>query len=181
MADPTPPINPNPPAQTKPRFKVADLNKTFFELGSRVDKIVGIVWHHSATADGRGFNWHAIKRYGGVEYGPGVNGPEPFVLGGRSCARSGAHTYFVANKKRITQYNRTYLGLCAVGNYDLAAPPEAIWDTCLKLTRTLMDVYDKIEKNRIIGHWEAYIKHGVEPKKSCPGDLFDMYRFRAEL
>jgi len=153
----------------------------------------GIVWHHSATKDGQTYNWPAIKRHHvevngwsdigyhmGIEYANDSDGLKPRLMMGRSLERGGAHTYFVANGQKIREYNEIYIGLCAVGNFDATKPPEEIWDMCLQLTRSLQDLYG-ISTDRVFGHWETYLKHGIEALKTCPGKFFDIDRFREEL
>jgi len=173
----------------KPSKPVLDLSG--YKLSERA--WMGIVWHHSATKDGVTSNWPAIKRYHvehngwtdigynmGVEYVQDRDGLKPRLMMGRSLEHSGAHTYFVAGDQKISQYNKEYIGLCAVGNFDVVKPPSEIWEMCLSLTRALQMKYG-ISKDNVLGHRETYVEHGIEPLKTCPGALWSMNNFREAL
>jgi N-acetyl-anhydromuramyl-L-alanine amidase AmpD len=66
------------------------------------------------------------------------------------------------------------LGFCAVGNFDLAPPPPAMWVKLIDLTASLCTVFE-IRVDHVVGHRE-YATY-----KSCPGKLFDMDMFRQEV
>ena len=170
----------------------------------------GIVWHHSATSDTNYDDWSGIKKYhtsyrirghivdkktftaarkngekglqrpwsdigyhGGVEKVDGVYTHRT----GRSLDRAGAHA---AVAKVSNSYNKTHIGLCLIGNFDLEAPNQEVWEFCLAVTRTYMDTYD-IDKDMVIGHREVYDKLGIFRQKTCPGNLFDIHKFRSDL
>ena len=121
--------------------------------------------HHSATADnGERADIDAIRRYhietnGWDEIGyhylvervkRGVK-----VEIGRPIAYQGAH---------CPDINATSIGICLVGNYDLAPPDHEMLDALPKLVRELMDEYS-IPPSGI--HF-----HSDYSTKSCPGKLF---------
>lgn len=171
----------------------------------------GIVWHHSATPDGATKDWDAIRRYhtsyrvdgrivaeaeyrhrlaagegqsfqtpwkdigyhGGTEW---VDG-QPRFYWGRALNEVGAHA---GVKGASNLYNTEYVGLCAVGDFDKAPPKPEHWDFNLRLTRAFMEVF-RIPVAHVIGHREVFDRLGVPRQKSCPGRLWDMDRFRAEL
>jgi len=170
----------------------------------------GIVWHHSFSADTPKSNWEAIVKYqtshridynivtpeeflrrkkandgtkfqrpwrdvgynGGVEYLKG----KPVYKSGRPLNMIGAHAGIRGNNK----FNRDYIGLCCLGNFDVDAPPEDKWKFCLEVTRTFMKEFD-IPAHKVIGHREVYDKMGIPQQKSCPGTAWDMDKFRMEL
>jgi len=89
----------------------------------------------------------------------------PWVIQGRSMMLAGAHTI---------GKNRSAIGLCAVGNFDLAPPPEATFEKLAEHTAWLCRMYhipvDNIQGHR---HYASY--------KSCPGTKFDMEYFRERV
>jgi hypothetical protein len=170
----------------------------------------GICIHHSSTVDGLTNDWDGIRRYhmsyriDGVIVdeatfknrqllGHGkkfekpwrdvgyhgcwenVNGVYQFKMG-RPWNMAGAH----AGVGKDNTYNETHLGLCVVGNWDTIEPPKGLWDLCLKSTREIMARL-KIDKVNVIGHYEVYDKLGLPRKKSCPGKMFSMDRYRSAL
>ncbi len=134
-----------------------------------------IVLHHSATRDSETFSWAAIRRYHtqtlrwrdiGYHYGIEDVAGEPEIMVGRMMNESGAHC-------RGAGMNRRSLGVCFVGNFDATPPPRAIWNAGVRLVISLMDVFD-IGPRRVHGHCDL-------SSKTCPGKLFDLKRFRAEI
>lgn len=130
-----------------------------------------IVIHHSATkpnsSDGIR-DAEAFARYHVIELGwPGIG--YHYVIG-----KDG--TVLKTNPNSVSSYhagkaNATSLGVCLVGTFDVKEPPEEQWDAALRLTRELMGAYG-IPVERVIGHRE------VPANKSCPGNRFDMDKFR---
>ena len=135
-----------------------------------------IIMHHSLTKDGDTVSWTAIRRYHtkinhwndigyhwGIEY---INGTYE-VLMGRSCVMEGAHC-------RQGGMNRTSIGICLVGNFDLEPPPDKQWRRAVKLVKWLKSIYH-IPAANVQGHRE------YAPYKTCPGKLFDMDKFREDI
>ncbi|MBI4395896.1 MAG: N-acetylmuramoyl-L-alanine amidase [Elusimicrobia bacterium] len=117
--------------------------------------------------------WSAVGYHGGTEW---VEGRVVFHWG-RPLDRIGAH----AGVKGLSNlFNQEYLGLAAIGNFDLAPPKPEHWDFNLHLTRAFMDAFG-ISKSRVIGHREVFDKLGVPRQKSCPGLRWDMDLFRSDL
>jgi len=77
----------------------------------------------------------------------------------------GAHT---------KNHNKNSIGICFVGNYDEVYPPESMWNLGLELVSFLCGLYN-IPKENVFGHRE------FASYKSCPGNLWDLDRFRGEL
>lgn len=117
--------------------------------------------------------WRAVGYHGGIEL---VDG-EAVYCQGRSFFDIGAHSGVAGASNR---FNEEYLGLCALGNYDIFPPPEKIWTFAKRLTRELMDTYGIIAAH-VIGHREVYDLLGVPRQKSCPGNKWSMDSFREEL
>lgn len=156
-----------------------------------------IILHHSLTKDGATVSWSAIRRYHkawayngnivtpeegrqllnrgqhvkrpwldiGYHFGIELVGNDYEVLVGRMMTDSGAHT---------RGKNQDSLGICFIGNYDLAPPPKEMWDLGIKLVRSLMAVFE-ISWKEVYGHRE------FAGYKSCPGEQFDIDKFRAEV
>jgi hypothetical protein len=134
-----------------------------------------IVIHHSLTKDGQTVSWGAIRRYHthtqgwrdiGYQFGIELVGDYYEVLLGRLVGEEGAHCPGLNSKS---------IGICCVGNFDQAEPPDRQWQICLNLTRQLMRDYG-IEPGRVLGHRE-WARDG----RSCPGKQWDMGLFRTLL
>ena len=130
-----------------------------------------VIIHHSATVDGTTFSWSAIKRYHvqtlgwlDIGYHAGVElvDDDYFTLFGRPWDMDGAHTQ---------GQNGIALGLCFVGNYDLAPPPnEMLVFAARHLGRIMKDLGIPAD----VGHVH---KHGDFAPKTCPGTLFPFAAF----
>jgi N-acetylmuramoyl-L-alanine amidase len=89
------------------------------------------------------------------------------ILTGRPMTEPGAHC-------AMFDMNSTSLGICCVGNFDHASPPDAQWTAALELVLSLMDIFS-IPADLVYGHGE------IDARKTCPGRRFDMERFRRHL
>jgi hypothetical protein len=134
----------------------------------------GIVIHHSLTKDGKVVDWDAIKRYhmtapefmmddigyhGGIER---VNG-EVLTITGRPINKTGGHT----------KGANDMLGLCIVGNFDLAPPDEEMLKSAAIMCRAWMNMYPHITSKDVYPH------HHFASYKSCPGTQFPWDKFIA--
>lgn len=150
----------------------------------------GIIIHHSDTADdGQANDWEAIRRYHmswringeiitpdqasmamaagkpviapwrDIGYHFGIEKVDGRLVRqtGRPLTESGAHC---AGK------NYTYLGICVVGNFDLAPPDDPTYIMTADLCRLLMRQYN-FAASEIRPHNEF-------ANKTCPGMKFDM-------
>lgn len=127
------------------------------------------------ATDGKVFErpWRDVGYHGGTEW---VNG-KVVSNWGRPLDLVGAHA---GVKGASNRFNEEYLGLCAVGNFDMESPKPEHWDFNLRLTRAFMDAF-RIPASHVIGHREVFDKLGVPRQKSCPGLRWDMDLFRSEL
>ena len=140
-----------------------------------------ILIHHSLTADGQTVSWQAIRRWHmgqhpdspyrskpmsdiGYHFGVELIGQDYEILMGRDLDKDGAH---------CVAANRFAIGICLVGNFDLAAPPPGQWRKALRLVRALQKVLG-IPNANVLGHRSF-------DRKSCPGKYFDMEKFCQEL
>ena len=134
-----------------------------------------IVWHHSATKDGDSNDWEAIRRYHietkgwrniGYHWGIERENGAIVVREGRPLNWEGGH---------CVGWNKIALGVCVVGNFDMAPPDEEILAAAVKLGQNLMAQFPAITPERSFYHRQF-------AQKSCPGKLFpDLSDFRARL
>ena len=132
----------------------------------------GVIIHHSLTKDGKTVDWDAIKNYhvkvnkwNDIGYHAGVERIDGklTILTGRPINVEGGHT---------KGHNNT-VGICIVGNFDLA-PPD---DEMLRYSAILAAGYLRMFKLPV----ETLHMHGeFASYKSCPGtqfpwDLFKQY------
>jgi hypothetical protein len=151
--------------------------------------ITHIVIHHSLTKDGPVKDWDAIRRYhmetngwNSIGYHCGLERikDDYQVMLGRPLDKRGAHV-------KDGGFNNKSIGICVVGNWDRESPPEKQWILTRLLVENLRTLYTSkgmlIPKENVIGHWEAQAQAGLAPnlRKSCPGRLFDLNKFRSEL
>ena len=133
-----------------------------------------LMLHHSLTKDDKVVNINAIYRYhtqvlGWRDIGYHIiienqRGMVNAILG-RMLNEIGAHCRGMNTKS---------IGVCMVGNFDLAPPSTEMWNKCLRVCRSLMEIYN-IPKENVQGHRE-YASY-----KSCPGNLFSLDQFRKDL
>jgi N-acetylmuramoyl-L-alanine amidase len=87
------------------------------------------------------------------------------VIAGRMENEYGGHTL---------GHNFDTLGVCLVGNFDEAPPPQEQWDLAVRFVRSRRYVF-AIPKNEVYGHRE------LQANRTCPGKFFDMDKFRAAI
>jgi hypothetical protein len=128
-----------------------------------------VVVHHSASHDGPGNNTKEIRAYhkslGWADCGyhalsEEVNG-EYEILMGRPWTMAGAHTL---------GQNHFALGLCLVGNFNLAEPPAGQILIAARLVAMWCAIY-RIPVDLIYEH-----RHFNDT--DCPGRYFDLAKFK---
>lgn len=135
-----------------------------------------LIIHHSLTKDSQTVSWDAIRWYhvntlGWVDVGyhAGVElvGARYEILLGRMLDEVGAHC-------KEGGMNRTSIGVCMVGNFDLAPPPAGQMDLLVKFTRSLISIFSiPIGNVRRHSDFANY--------KSCPGKLFPWAEYVSRL
>jgi hypothetical protein len=138
-----------------------------------------IILHHSATADSGTVSWNAIRRYYMVEccwadigYHFGIehvaDSGDPAgsyeILIGRVADAQGAHTQ---------GENHRSIGICFVGQFDAVAVPVGQWKRGLTLVAWLLREFG-LKPEHVFGHRDF-------ANKTCPGKMFDLNKFRAQL
>jgi N-acetyl-anhydromuramyl-L-alanine amidase AmpD len=133
-----------------------------------------LIIHHSLTKDGAVNDWDAIRRYHietngwrdiGYHYGIENVGGKIVLQKGRRESQPGAHTKGMNEKS---------LGICVVGNYDLAEPSEAAMNVLANLCASLCKKY-RLTENDIRTH------HEYASYKTCPGSKFPMDKLREKV
>jgi N-acetylmuramoyl-L-alanine amidase len=134
-----------------------------------------IVIHHSLTEDGQTVSWGAIRKYHlqqgwqdiGYHYGIELIGDHYEILMGRMPDQAGAHC-------KESGMNQKSLGICLVGNFDIAPPPAPAMDRLVELVQSLRNEW-MIPLANIKRHSE------FATYKSCPGKLFPWAEFIGRL
>ena len=134
-----------------------------------------IVWHHSATPDGHNNDWSAIRRYHievkgwrtiGYHWGLERENGVIVVREGRPLSWEGGH---------CVGWNKIALGICIVGNFDIALPDADILDAAVGLGKKIMASYPAITPMRNFYHRQF-------ASKTCPGRMFpELDYFRERL
>lgn len=154
-------------------MRLGRLPKVIDTTGSRPWS--AIVWHHSATRDGVTNDWAGIRRYhmeekgwANIGYHAGIERVNGVVQWhwGRPLHQEGGH---------CVGWNKIALGVCVVGNFDLAAPDAEIIRSCVDLGRALMAAFPAITPERNFYHRQF-------STKTCPGSKFlELADFRKML
>lgn len=91
----------------------------------------------------------------------------PWLIKGRSMMKHGAHC-------KEAGMNRRGIGLCVIGNFDAAPPPEDLLEMTADETAWLCRMY-RITVENVVAHRD------FATYKSCPGTKFDMNYFRERV
>ena len=133
-----------------------------------------VMLHHSLTADSATVSWGAIRRYhvetnGWAEIGYHLGcekvGEHYEMMLGRAFDRDGAHC-------KEGGMNKVALGVCFVGNFDLAPPPAGMLHFAAgHLRRIMADLGIPADDDHVVMHRQ------FATYKSCPGDHFPFAAF----
>ncbi len=134
-----------------------------------------IIIHHSLTEDGQTVSWGAIRKYHiqqgwadiGYHYGIELIGDHYEVLMGRMPDQVGAHC-------KEAGMNQRSLGICLIGNFDLAPPPDMAFALLATLVKALQGSW-----NIPTGNVKRHSDYATY--KSCPGKLFPWAEFIGRL
>lgn len=142
-----------------------------------------IIIHHSLTKDGQVPDWPAIRRYhvetngwNDIGYHWGIEDVDGKLVlqTGRAVGTAGAHC-------KEAGMNQRSIGVCVVGNFDLAPPSVEKVYFLRDLCYSLMVNY-QIPASKVIGHRDAGLLAGFDWQKgqfkTCPGRLFPMASLR---
>jgi len=138
-----------------------------------------VIIHHSLTKDGTVADWEAIRKYHrevngwsniGYHYGIERVGKTFVLQVGRPESQEGAHT-------KEMHMNLKSIGICVVGNFDLAPPGLEVMRFLADIVRRKVAEYG-IPVNAVLGHREVGLMAGFDWRKgqykSCPGKHFQM-------
>ncbi len=138
-----------------------------------------IIIHHSLTKDAIVADWEAIRKYHkevngwsdiGYHYGIERVGKGILLQVGRPESEPGAHT-------KEMHMNSKSLGICVVGNFDLAPPGLEVMRFLAEIARRKVAEYG-IPAQAVLGHREVGATAGFDWRrgqyKSCPGSHFNM-------
>jgi hypothetical protein len=133
-----------------------------------------VMLHHSLTADSDSVSWGAIRKYhvetkgwDDIGYHVGVEkiGDYYEVILGRAFDEDGAHC-------KEGGVNKFALGVCFVGNFDLAPPPAEMMTTAARHLRSIMaDLGITADAEHVVMHRQ------FATYKSCPGTQFPFAAF----
>lgn len=145
-----------------------------------------VIIHHSVSKDGNVADWKAIRKYHhevngwsdiGYHYGIERVGNSLILQVGRPESQPGAHT-------KEMHMNSKSLGLCVVGNFDLAPPGLEVLRFLAEIVKRKIAEYG-IPVQSVLGHREVGAMAGFDWRKgqykSCPGKYFPMDTLRAML
>lgn len=118
--------------------------------------------------------WTDIGYHLGIE---AVNG-QLEIQKGRPIKSPGAHTLGLDAKGR--SFNRYYIGVCLVGNFDTEPPDESRLFLLGSMCRDFQRMFG-FARDHVLGHHETFTIRGVPVEKSCPGAMFDLGKFRERL
>ena len=132
-----------------------------------------IMVHHSLTKDGEVVDTLAIRRYHMMVRGWSDVGYHRLIelvlddyvpMIGRPLNMAGAHC-------KEARMNHLAVGICFVGNYDLAPPPDEMLEVGAEQISHIMRWFDIPVEN--------IIPHNLHANyKTCPGSKFPMDRLR---
>lgn len=100
------------------------------------------------------------------------------VQEGRPIRSIGAHTLGVDAQGR--SFNAFYIGICLVGNFDRQVPSGSALFLLRSMCRDLQRLFG-FTADHILGHRETFTVRELPVAKSCPGNQFDLERFRNSL
>lgn len=146
---------------------------------------------HTAAYSGRNCDrnmidqWHRDRGWRGIGYHFVIindkhdHHEDGKVQTGRDIGTTGAHARGL---------NRRSIGICCIGHGDRQPFTDKQKQSLFKLISDLIDQYDDITVNHVIGHRELnrLIAEGVlrpefKTAKSCPGNLVDLNALRGEI
>lgn len=131
-------------------------------------------YKRSGHTEGLERPWTDIGYHLGLET---VNG-QLEIQRGRPIKSAGAHTLGLDAKGR--SFNRYYIGVCLVGNFDTEPPDEGRLFLLGSMCRDFQNIYG-ITRDHVIGHRETFSIRGVPVEKTCPGSEFNLEKFRERL
>lgn len=156
-------------------------------------KVEAILLHHTDQADRpKGLDWPGIRAYQ-MSYRVDYVTVTPEVYAQRKTAGTGIHfeppdrdiaynlgLEFADDRLRLQVgrdtgidgahtlgWNARSIGVCLVGDFDLAPPAPPLYRATITLLAALCRIYD-LPATAVLGHWET------GAKKSCPGTAINM-------
>jgi len=149
-------------------MKIIQKHFHFIEPFEPLENVQNIIVHHTSrkhmTAE-ECHEFHQKKRgWSGIGYNYFIE-KSGEIIEGRG-QHMGAHAY---------GYNRTSIGICMTGDFDIELPTNEQWTSLLWLSGYMMKLYN-LQPDQVLGHREL---DGV--KKTCPGRLINMDEVRQQV
>lgn len=102
--------------------------------------------------------------------------PYPFVIGLGGGAWQARRITDIAPHAR--RFNRAAIGMAFLGNFNLLPPTREQWEMGIDLCASLLRMWPHLQ---IVGHTQLGADATGTPGKQCPGRLFDVTDFAAEV
>ena len=149
-------------------MKIIQKNFHFLEQAEPLEKVNNIIVHHTSRTEMTAEECHEYHQkergWSGIGYNYFIE-KDGSIIEGRG-QRVGAHAY---------GHNRTSIGICMTGNFDVEVPTNQQWTSFLRLSSYMLKLYN-LQPSQVLGHRELI---GVQ--KSCPGMQIDMDEVRSQL
>lgn len=148
--------------------KINKINLSFNEDLISLERIDNIIIHHTHNPELTVETTHLLHKEKFKWAGIGYN----FFVEKDGRIFEGRGLYVGAHAKN---YNKNSIGIGVAGNFDLCEPKGEQFEALIDLVIYFMKIYD-VEASKVIGHREL-----PSVNKSCPGEKFDMIKFRKLL
>jgi len=149
-------------------IEIVQKNFQFLEPFEPLEEVRNIIVHHTSRVNMTAEQCHEFHQkergWSGIGYNFFIE-KDGTIVEGRGH-HVGAHAY---------GFNRTSIGICMTGDFDIENPTYKQWTSFLKLSVYIMKQY-QLSPHQVLGHREL---EGVQ--KSCPGKLVNLNEVRHQI